>query len=201
MEHHNMYAVIKSGGKQHRVVEGETLKVEKIEVATGGTIQFDEVLLVTAGDDINIGTPFVSGAAVKAEIIAHGRGDKVRIIKFRRRKHSMTRQGHRQWFTEIKITEILATGAKAAPAKQTAAKPKVDDKPKTTANGVDDLGKLSGVGPVIVKKLNENGITAFAQIAAWTPEQVAELDEKLNFKGRIERDGWIAQATEFMKGE
>lgn len=195
-----MYAVIKSGGKQHRVVEGETLKVEKIEVATGGTIQFDEVLLVTAGDDINIGT-FVSGAAVKAEIIAHGRGDKVRIIKFRRRKHSMTRQGHRQWFTEIKITEILATGAKAAPAKQTAAKPKVDDKPKTTANGVDDLGKLSGVGPVIVKKLNENGITAFAQIAAWTPEQVAELDEKLNFKGRIERDGWIAQATEFMKGE
>jgi len=196
-----MYAVIKSGGKQHRVVEGETLKVEKIEVATGGTIQFDEVLLVTAGDDINIGTPFVSGAAVKAEIIAHGRGDKVRIIKFRRRKHSMTRQGHRQWFTEIKITEILATGAKAAPAKQTAAKPKVDDKPKMTANGVDDLGKLSGVGPVIVKKLNENGITAFAQIAAWTPEQVAELDEKLNFKGRIERDGWIAQATEFMKGE
>ena len=113
----------------------------------------------------------------------------------------MTRQGHRQWFTEIKITEILAAGAKAAPAKQAAAKPKVDDKPKTAATGADDLGKLSGVGPVIVKKLNENGITAFAQIAAWTPEQVAELDEKLNFKGRIERDGWIAQATEFMKGE
>jgi large subunit ribosomal protein L21 len=113
----------------------------------------------------------------------------------------MTRQGHRQWFTEIKITEILATGAKAATAKQAAAKPKVDDKPKTAAAGADDLGKLSGVGPVMVKKLNENGITAFAQIAAWTPEQVAELDERLNFKGRIERDSWIAQATEFMKGE
>ena len=201
-----MYAVIKAGGKQHRVVEGETLKVEKIEVATGDTIQFDEVLLVAAGYDINIGTPYVSGAAVKAEIIAHGRGEKVRIIKFRRRKHSMTRQGHRQWFTEIKITEILAAGAKAAPAKKAAAKPKAEDKPKAApkkaaATGADDLGKISGVGPVIVKKLSENGITTFAQIAAWTPEQVTELDEKLNFKGRIERDDWIAQATEFMKGE
>ncbi len=196
-----MYAVIKAGGKQHRVVEGETLKVEKIEVATGDTIQFDEVLLVAAGEDIHIGTPYVSGAAVKAEIIAHGRGEKVRIIKFRRRKHSMTRQGHRQWFTEIKITEILAAGAKAAPAEKAATKPKADDKPKAAATGADELGKISGVGPVIVKKLSENGITTFAQIAAWTPEQVTELDEKLNFKGRIERDDWIAQATEFMKGE
>lgn len=201
-----MYAVIKTGGKQHRVVEGETLKVEKIEVATGDTVQFDEVLLVSSGDDIAIGTPFVSGSAVKAEVVSHGRGDKVRIIKFRRRKHSMTRQGHRQWFTEIKITEILAAGAKAAPAKKAAAKPKADDKPKAApkkaaSTGSDDLTKISGVGPVMVKKLNENGVTAFSQIAAWTPEDVADFDEKLNFKGRIERDDWIAQATEFMKGE
>lgn len=190
-----MYAVIKTGGKQHRVVEGETLKVEKIEVATGGTVQFDEVLLVSSGDEVTIGTPIVNGAAVKAEIVSHGRGDKVRIIKFRRRKHSMTRQGHRQWFTEIKITEILASGAKAAPAKKAAAKP------KAAASTGDDLSKISGVGPVMVKKLNDSGVSSFAQIAAWTPEQVTEFDEKLNFKGRIERDGWIAQATEFMKGE
>jgi large subunit ribosomal protein L21 len=198
-----MYAVIKTGGKQHRVVEGETLKVEKIEVATGDSIQFDEVLLVSSGDDVTIGTPVVTGAAVKAEVISHGRADKVRIIKFRRRKHSMKRQGHRQWFTEIKITEILASGAKAAaPAKKAAAKPKAEAAPKAAAtSGADDLTKISGVGPVIVKKLNANGITSFAQIAAWTPEQIAEFDEKLNFKGRIERDDWIAQATEFMKGE
>ncbi len=164
-----MYAVIKAGGKQHRVVEGETLKVEKIEVATGDTIQFDEVLLVAAGDDINIGTPYVSGAAVKAEIIAHGRGEKVRIIKFRRRKHSMTRQGHRQWFTEIKITEILAAGAKAAPAEKAATKPKADYKTKAAATGEDEPGKISGVGPVIGKTLSENGSTTFAQIAAWNP--------------------------------
>lgn len=201
-----MYAVIKTGGKQHRVVEGETLKVEKIEVATGDTVQFDEVLLVTSGDDVAIGTPYVSGAAVKAEVVSHGRGDKVRIIKFRRRKHSMTRQGHRQWFTEIKITEILAAGAKAAPAKKAAAKPKAEATPKAApkkaaSTGGDDLTKISGVGPVLVGKLKDNGITTFAQIAAWTPEQVIEFDEKLSFKGRIERDDWIAQATEFMKGE
>jgi len=101
-----MYAVFKSGGKQHRVVEGETLKLEKIEVATGETINFDEVLMVANGDDIKIGAPVVKGAKVTAEVISHGRGEKVIIIKFRRRKHSMTRQGHRQWFTEVKITGI-----------------------------------------------------------------------------------------------
>lgn len=103
-----MYAVIKSGGKQHRVVEGEVLRLEKIEAATGETIQFDEVLLVADGETVNIGTPLVSGVSVSAEVVSHGRADKVRIIKFRRRKHSMKRQGHRQWYTEVKITAIGA---------------------------------------------------------------------------------------------
>ena len=103
-----MYAVFVSGGKQHRVVEGETLKLEKIEVATGEAIDFDEVLMVADGDDIKIGAPTVAGAKVTAEVVSHGRGDKVTIIKFRRRKHSMKRQGHRQWFTEVKITGIKA---------------------------------------------------------------------------------------------
>jgi large subunit ribosomal protein L21 len=101
-----MYAVIKSGGKQHRVVEGEVLKLEKIEVATGETVEFDDVLLVANGDDIKIGAPVVEGAKVTAEVVSHGRGEKVKIIKFRRRKHSMKRQGHRQWYTEVKITGI-----------------------------------------------------------------------------------------------
>ena len=101
-----MYAVIKSGGKQHRVVEGETLKLEKIEAATGDTINFDEVLLVANGADVRIGAPVVEGVKVTAEVVSHGRGEKVKIIKFRRRKHSMKRQGHRQWFTEVRITGI-----------------------------------------------------------------------------------------------
>ncbi|MDR5907168.1 MULTISPECIES: 50S ribosomal protein L21 [Halomonadaceae] len=103
-----MYAVIKSGGKQYRVQEGETLKLEKLEIATGETLEFDQVLLVGDGDDIKVGAPLVDGAKVAAEVVSHGRGDKVTIIKFRRRKHHMKRQGHRQWFTEVKITGISA---------------------------------------------------------------------------------------------
>ena len=103
-----MYAVIKSGGKQYRVQEGQTLKLEKIEVPTGESVDFDEVLLVADGDDVKVGAPMLEGAKVSAEIVSHGRGDKVTIIKFRRRKHHMKRQGHRQWFTEVKITGISA---------------------------------------------------------------------------------------------
>lgn len=103
-----MYAVIESGGKQHRVEEGEVLRLEKLEVATGESIDFDKVLMVVDGDAINIGAPLVGGAKVTAEVVSHGRGEKVKIIKFRRRKHSMKRQGHRQWYTEVKITGIKA---------------------------------------------------------------------------------------------
>jgi large subunit ribosomal protein L21 len=102
-----MYAIIESGGKQHRVIEGETLKLEKIEVATGETVEFDKVLMV-GGDTIRIGTPLVTGSKVTAEVIAHGRHKKVKIIKFNRRKHYRRETGHRQWFTEVKITAITA---------------------------------------------------------------------------------------------
>ena len=100
------YGVIVTGGKQYKVAEGEYLKIEKLEVATGEAVTFDRVLLIGNGDDVKIGAPVVDGAKVTAEVIAQGRHDKVTIIKFRRRKHHMKRQGHRQWFTEVKITGI-----------------------------------------------------------------------------------------------
>jgi len=103
-----MYAVIVSGGKQHRVREGETLKLEKIETETGGKVEFDRVLLVGEGDDVKVGTPTVDGAKVTGEVVDHGRHDKIRIIKFKRRKHHMKQMGHRQWYTEVKITGISA---------------------------------------------------------------------------------------------
>ncbi len=102
-----MYAVIVSGGKQHRVVEGETLKLEKIEAATGESVEFDQVLMV-GGDSVKIGTPTVDGAKVTAEVVSQGRHDKVKIMKFNRRKHHMKQAGHRQWYTEVKITSITA---------------------------------------------------------------------------------------------
>ena len=103
-----MYAVFQSGGKQHRVAEGQTVRLEKIEVAPGDSVEFDNVLMVSNGDDVKIGTPIVANAKVTAEVVTHGRGEKVKIVKFRRRKHSRKQQGHRQWFTEVKITGINA---------------------------------------------------------------------------------------------
>jgi len=101
-----MYAVIVSGGKQHRVEEGEVLRLEKLEVATGETVNFDQVLMVGEGESVKVGAPYVDGSQVTAEVVSHGRADKVKIIKFRRRKHHRKQQGHRQWFTEVKITGI-----------------------------------------------------------------------------------------------
>lgn len=101
-----MYAVIISGGKQHRVVEGETLKLEKIELPTEASFDFEQVLMVGSGAEVKIGAPYVTGAKVTAQVVAQGRHDKVTIIKFKRRKHHMKRAGHRQWFTEVKITGI-----------------------------------------------------------------------------------------------
>ncbi len=102
------YAIIETGGKQHRVKPGEILKVEKIEAATGALIDFDKVLLVSDGENVKIGAPYVSGSKVTAEIVEQGRHDKIKIIKFRRRKHHMKQMGHRQWYTAIKITAINA---------------------------------------------------------------------------------------------
>ena len=101
-----MYAVIESGGKQHRVEPGEVLKLEKLEAEAGATVDFDKVMLIGEAGDIKIGTPYVEGGKVSAEVVAHGRHDKVTIVKMKRRKHYRRQAGHRQWFTQVKITDI-----------------------------------------------------------------------------------------------
>ena len=103
-----MYAVIKTGGKQYRVAAGEKIKVEQIAAEVGQEIVFDQVLAVGNGSEIKVGTPLVSGATVTEKVVAHGRHDKVRIFKMRRRKHYQKRQGHRQNFTELEIASISA---------------------------------------------------------------------------------------------
>lgn len=101
-----MYAVVKTGGKQYKVAAGEKLKIETIPGDVGSEIVLDQVLMLADGDAVTLGTPLVSGASVKATVLSHGRGDKVRIFKLRRRKHYQKRQGHRQNYTEIKIDAI-----------------------------------------------------------------------------------------------
>jgi large subunit ribosomal protein L21 len=103
-----MYAVIKTGGKQYRVSAGEKLKVEQIPADIGQEIILDQVLMVGSGDAVKVGAPLVAGANVTAKVVAHGRGEKIRIFKLRRRKHYQKHQGHRQNFTEIEISAINA---------------------------------------------------------------------------------------------
>ena len=101
-----MFAVFASGGKQHRVTEGEVLKLERLDAEPGQEVVFDKVLLVADGDNVLVGQPYVDGGKVTAEVMSHDRGKKIRVIKFRRRQNYMRRQGHRQWFTEVRITGI-----------------------------------------------------------------------------------------------
>jgi large subunit ribosomal protein L21 len=101
-----MYAIIKTGGKQYKVQAGEQLRVEGLAGDVGSSVSFGEVLLVGAGDSVKLGAPLVSGASVKATIVAHGRGEKVKIFKMRRRKHYAKTQGHRQSYTEVRIDDI-----------------------------------------------------------------------------------------------
>ncbi len=103
-----MYAVIKTGGKQYKVSEGATLKVEKIDADEGATVEIDQVLMVVDGDNVNVGLPLVAGGKVTATVKSHGRGKKIEIIKFRRRKHHRKQMGHRQSYTELQITGIQA---------------------------------------------------------------------------------------------
>ena len=205
-----MYAVVKTGGKQYRVSKDDILKVERLPGEAGDVITLDDILMVGEGKDVTLGEPQVAGAAVAAEILEQGRGPKITIFKKRRRQNYRRKKGHRQLLTVLKVTEILTGGAKAKPAAKKAAKkaePKADTKkaaPKKAAaasGDADDLKKLSGVGPVLETKLIEAGVTSFAQIAAWTDKDVETFDEKLSFKGRIEREGWVDQAKELAKGE
>ena len=118
-----MYAVFATGGKQYRATTGDILKIEKIDAEKGTTVKLDQVLMVGGGEDVKVGTPYLKGGTVTATVVEHGRGKKIRILKFKRRKHHMKRMGHRQDFTQIEITGIAASAPKKKVSKAKAAKP------------------------------------------------------------------------------
>jgi len=144
-----MYAVFSTGGKQYRATTGDIIKVEKLDAEKGATVELDQVMLVGEGEDVKVGSPYVDGGKVTARVVDHGRGDKVKIIKFRRRKHHMKQTGHRQYFTMLEITGIEGAApakpkarkaeapseeqAAKAPKAKAAAKPKASAKPKQEA--------------------------------------------------------------------
>lgn len=204
-----MFAVLKTGGKQYKVQSGDLLRVEKLAADAGEKVQFNEIMML-GGDAPVVGAPFVTGAAVQAEVIDIVKADKVISFIKRRRKHGSQRtRGHRQQLTLLRVTDILPSGGEktgikvavgAGSVAAPVAAPKASARSAAKTSAGDDLKRLSGVGPTLEKKLHANGVTSFAQIAAWTEADVAAMNEKLAFKGRIEREGWIEQAKELAKG-
>ncbi len=226
-----MYAVIKTGGKQYRVSHGDRIRVESLMAAEGDSISLDEVLMIGEGADVTVGAPLVEGGTVSAKVLAHGRGKKVDIIKFRRRKHHRKQMGHRQNFTELEITGISGAGktssapppkAPATKAPEAAAKsaplPQADDSSNATESSskpasaaelkfldapdgeADDLKKILGIGPVIEEQLNGMGIYHYQQIADFSQQDIDNVNEALAFPGRIERDEWVDQARDLASG-
>ena len=219
-----MFAVLKTGGKQYRVQPGDVLRVEKLAAEAGETVQFNDVLLV-GGDVPVVGAPFVAGAGVQATVIDQIKGEKLIHYVKRRRKHSSQRKkGHRQQLTLLRVTDILAEGAgnsgvkaalgasqaarngasapKAAPARSTSETTSSGGAPgnllsEARGGTPDDLKKMSGVGPKLVAQLHEAGVFHFDQIAAWSEDEAAYMDERLGTRGRIQRDNWIEQANGF----
>ena len=195
-----MFAVIKTGGKQYKVAEGDTIVIEKLAAAAGDTVTFDSVLMVGAGAGVTVGAPTVAGATVTGEVAGDVRGPKLITRKKRQRQTYRRTIGHRQDLMEVTITSINTDGK--APAKKAAAKK--EDAPKAEAAAADapagdNLKKLTGVGPALEKKLNGAGITTFAQIAALTEADIAKLEEELSLSGRFAKDGWVEQEKELAK--
>jgi len=118
-----MYAVFSTGGKQYRASAGDLVKVEKLDADKGATVELDQVLMVGEGAEVKVGTPYVDGGKVTARVVEHGRGDKVKIIKFRRRKHHQKQMGHRQYYTLLEITGIKGAAAAKPARKKAEAKP------------------------------------------------------------------------------
>ena len=204
-----MFAVIKTGGKQYRVAANDLLKVERLAGNPGDMVEFSQVLAVGEGADAAIGTPFVTGALVTAEVVDQGRGRTIIAFKKRRRQNSRRARGHRAYETTVRIAEILTNGAK--PSKKAAA-PKAEAKPAAAeaeakpakaaaSEAQEDVTLIGGVGPALKKKLEAAGYGTLTAIAALSADDVAKLDTELKLGGRIERDEWIEQAKELLAGK
>lgn len=207
-----MYAVIKTGGKQYKVAASDTITIEKLEAAAGETVVFPEVLMVGGDAGITIGSPFVTGASVAAEVVKQARGPKTISFRKRRRQNSKRKKGHRQDLTIVRIAEILTGGAKpskaaAAPkadkAEGKAAKAEVAETAAAPTGKMDtsNLSLIAGIGPTIEKKLRAAGITSWEQIASWDDAALEAKDKELALRGRAKREEWVEQAKELLAGK
>lgn len=191
----DMYAVVKTGGKQYRVAANDIIEIERMPGETGEVVTLTEVLMVGDGANVSIGAPLVAGASVAGEIIEQARGDKIIVFKKRRRQNYRRKKGHRQLLTVLRVTEILTDGAKPS-----GAKPAAKNAPKAAAVK-DDVTLIGGVGPKLKEKLAGYGVTSLKQLADMTPADLAKMDAALDLKGRTEREEWSEQARELLAGK
>ena len=150
-----MYAIVEMAGQQFKVSKDQKVFVHRLEDAEGSEVIFDKVLLLDQNGAITIGAPTIDGASVQAKVLRHVKGDKVIVFKKKRRKGYKVKNGHRQLFTEIQIEEILASGGKKAPAKES--------KPKKAKK--DDLTKVEGIGPKAAEALVKAGVDTFEKLS------------------------------------
>ncbi len=225
-----MFAVLKTGGKQYKVASGDVLRVEKLAATAGDKVQFNDILMVndTIGAPFVAGAGvqaevidqikgpktinFVKRRRKHSSARKKGHRQQLTLLRITEILEKGADKSGVMAAVSGAGVAVAAAAAKKPAAKKAAPKkeaaPKAEEKkaapkkaaPKKAAEGGDDLKQLSGVGPALEKKLHEAGVTTFAQIADWTADDVAAMDEKLSFKGRIEREGWIEQAKELAKG-
>ncbi|MEE9362539.1 MAG: 50S ribosomal protein L21 [Cellulophaga sp.] len=203
-----MYAIVEMAGQQFKVAKDQKVYVHRLKTEEGKKVTFDNVLLIEDGKNITVGAPAIDGAAVEAKVIKHLKGDKVIVFKKKRRKGYKVKNGHRQYFTEIVIENILASGAKktspkaepkkkAAPKKEVAAKVEAPKKaaPKKAAAKADDLKKVEGIGPKIAEIFGEAGIVTFADLAKTPIKKLEEILEGAGSRYASKNPGsWPKQA-------
>ena len=186
-----MYAIVEMAGQQFKVSKDQKVFVHRLDDAEGSEVIFDKVLLLDQNGAITIGAPTIDGASVQAKVLRHVKGDKVIVFKKKRRKGYKVKNGHRQFFTEIQISEILATGGKIAPAKES--------KPKKSK---DDLTKVEGIGPKAAEALSKAGVNTFEKLSKKSVEEIRTiLVEASKTLAHLDPQTWAQQAKLAAEGK
>ena len=186
-----MYAIVEMAGQQFKVSKDQKVFVHRLDDAEGSEVIFDKVLLLDQNGAITIGAPTIDGASVQAKVLRHVKGDKVIVFKKKRRKGYKVKNGHRQFFTEIQISEILASGGKKAPAKES--------KPKKSK---DDLTKVEGIGPKAAEALSKAGVNTFEKLSKKSVEEIRTiLVEASKTLAHLDPQTWAQQAKLAAEGK
>jgi len=185
------YAIVESGGKQYRVIEGRTIEVDRLAVETGKKFGFERILLMVDDDDVMVGTPVLSGVEVNVTVVDHTKGPKIDRFKYRPKKRIRVRGGHRQHFTRLLVNFIGKPGEERKREEPKVSNVEVVDTPVNVE--ADDLTIIEGIGPKVVKVLGEAGILTFAQLAQANADDIQNIlnDADLNM---MDPTSWPAQA-------